>query len=97
MNEPVLLTLHLAAFCGVQVIVAAQMQQAVNHVAHDFGLPGCLECAGVLHGLRSLASELTSQYRITYTLPAGAKRSERLTISVRRKDLIVRGPEKLPT
>lgn len=53
--------------------------------------------AGVLHGLQSLASELTSQYRITYTLPAGAKRSEKLTISVRRKDLIVRGPEKLPT
>ena len=53
--------------------------------------------AGVLHGLQSLASELSSQYRITYTLPAGAKRSERLTISVRRKDLIVRGPEKLPT
>jgi len=53
--------------------------------------------AGVLHGLQSLASELTSQYRVTYTLPAGAKRSERLNISVRRKDVIVRAPEKLPT
>ena len=53
--------------------------------------------AGVLHGLRTLASELTSQYRITYTLPAGAKRSERLTIAVRRKDLVVRAPAKLPT
>ena len=53
--------------------------------------------AGVLLGLQHLALELTSQYRITYTLPAGAKRSEKLTVSVRRRDVVVRAPEKLPT
>lgn len=52
---------------------------------------------GALLGLQTLASELTSQYRITYTLPVGAKRSERLNIAVRRKDLVVRAPSKLPT
>jgi hypothetical protein len=53
--------------------------------------------AGALVGLQNLASELTSQYRVTYTLPPGAKRSEKLDISVRRKDVVVRAPEKLPT
>jgi hypothetical protein len=53
--------------------------------------------AGALLGLQTLASELTSQYRIIYTLPSGARRSEKLTIAVRRKDLVVRAPAKLPT
>lgn len=52
---------------------------------------------GVLLGLQHLASELASQYRVTYTLPAGAKRSEKLDVSVRRKDIVVRAPAKLPT
>ena len=53
--------------------------------------------AGALVGLQTLASELTSQYRIIYTLPSGARRSEKLSIAVRRKDLVVRAPAKLPT
>jgi hypothetical protein len=53
--------------------------------------------AGVLLGLQHLASELTSQYRVTYTLPAGSRRSEKLTVSVRRRDVVVRAPAKLPT
>jgi hypothetical protein len=53
--------------------------------------------AGALLGLQTLASELTSQYRIIYTLPSGARRSEKLSIAVRRKDLVVRAPAKLPT
>ncbi len=53
--------------------------------------------AGAVVGLQNLASELTSQYRITYTLPAGAKRSEKLHVSVRRRGVVVRAPEKLPT
>lgn len=53
--------------------------------------------AGVLLGLQNLASELTSQYRVIYTLPAGVKRSEKLDVSVRRKDIVVRAPEKLPS
>jgi hypothetical protein len=53
--------------------------------------------AGALVGLQNLASELTSQYRVTYMLPPGAKRSEKLDVSVRRKDIVVRAPAKLPT
>lgn len=51
---------------------------------------------GFLSGLQSLAGELTSQYRVTYTLPPGAKRSERLSVSVNRRDLTVRAPSKIP-
>jgi hypothetical protein len=53
--------------------------------------------AGMLTGLQNLASELTTQYRVSYNLPAGAKRSERLNVSVKRKGIVVRAPSKLPT
>jgi hypothetical protein len=53
--------------------------------------------AGALQALQNLAGELTSQYRITYTLPPGVKRSEKLNVAVRRKELIVRAPSRLPT
>lgn len=52
---------------------------------------------GFIMGLQSLAAELTTQYRIRYTLPAGAKKSDRLNISIKRKNTVVRAPSKLPT
>jgi hypothetical protein len=52
---------------------------------------------GFLLGLQNLAGELTSQYRIKYTLPPGARPSERLNVSVKRKNMVVRAPAKLPT
>jgi hypothetical protein len=51
---------------------------------------------GILNGLQALASELTSQYRVIYNLPAGAKRSEKLNVAVKRKGVTVRAPSKLP-
>jgi hypothetical protein len=53
--------------------------------------------AGFLMGLQSLASELVGQYRITYNLPLGGKKSDKLNVSTRRKDVIVRAPSKIPT
>jgi hypothetical protein len=53
--------------------------------------------AGSLMPLQTLASELTSQYRVSYTLPPGAKPSEKLNVSVKRKGVTVRAPAKLPT
>ena len=52
---------------------------------------------GFLSGLQNLAAELTAQYRVTYTLAPGAKRSDRLAVSVRRKDVVVRAPSKIPS
>jgi hypothetical protein len=52
---------------------------------------------GILMGLQHLAGELTAQYRVTYNLPPGAKRNERLAVSVKRKGLTVRAPVKIPT
>jgi hypothetical protein len=52
---------------------------------------------GFLLGLQNLAAELTSQYRITYTLPPGVKKSEKLNVSIKRKGLVVRAPSKIPT
>jgi hypothetical protein len=52
---------------------------------------------GFLMGLQNLAGELTSQYRVTYNLPPGAKPAEKLNVSVKRKGLTVRAPSKLPT
>jgi VWFA-related protein len=52
--------------------------------------------AGFLMGLQHLASELTSQYEVSYTRPPGTKRSEKLQVSVKRKGLVVHAPAKLP-
>jgi hypothetical protein len=52
---------------------------------------------GILMPLQSLAAELLAQYRISYTLPSGAKRSDRLNISTKRRGVVLRAPAKLPT
>jgi hypothetical protein len=51
--------------------------------------------AGALAQLQNLATELMGQYRVTYTVPAGSRRSDRLHVSVRRKDVVLRAPARL--
>ena len=52
---------------------------------------------GFLLPLQNLAAELIGQYRVSYTLPPGAKRSDRLNVSVTRRGTVVRAPTRLPT
>ena len=52
--------------------------------------------AGNLLDLQSLASELIQQYRVSYTLAPGAKRSDRVAVSVARKGVSVRAPTRIP-
>jgi hypothetical protein len=52
---------------------------------------------GFLTGLQNLATELTSQYQVTYSLPAGTKPNEKLNVSTKRKGVVVRAPSKIPT
>lgn len=52
--------------------------------------------AGSLQDLQHLASELTQQYRVSYTLPPGMKRSDRLSVSVSRRGVSVRAPSRIP-
>jgi VWFA-related protein len=52
---------------------------------------------GFIQSLQELATELIGQYQVTYTLPPGAKRSDRLNVSVRRKGLSVLAPSKVPS
>jgi len=52
---------------------------------------------GFLMGLQNLASELTQQYRVSYNLPAGVKRSDKITVGVKRKGLMVRAPNRVPS
>jgi hypothetical protein len=51
---------------------------------------------GFIASLQNLAVELIGQYRVTYTLPSGAKRSDRLNVSLKRKGLTVRAPARIP-
>ena len=53
--------------------------------------------SGFLVGLQNLASELTRQYRITYSLPAGVKRSDKLSVSSKRRGIQVRAPSRIPS
>jgi VWFA-related protein len=52
--------------------------------------------AGSLQDLQQLASDLTQQYRVSYTLPPGTKRSDRVSVSVSRKGVSVRAPSRIP-
>jgi hypothetical protein len=45
--------------------------------------------------LEQLAAEVKNQYEITYTLPAGTRPSDRLQVSVKRRDVTVRAPQKI--
>jgi VWFA-related protein len=52
--------------------------------------------AGMLAGLQHLAEELSTQYTVEYALPPGVRPSERLNVTVRRPNLTVRAPTKIP-
>ena len=46
--------------------------------------------------LEQVASEIKSQYEITYTLAAGTRPSDRLQVTTRRKNVTLRAPLKIP-
>ena len=52
--------------------------------------------AGMLADLQRLAEELSTQYTVEYALPPGVRPSERLNVTVRRPNLTVRAPTKIP-
>lgn len=45
--------------------------------------------------MQQVASELLNQYEITYTLPAGAKPSDRVSVASKRKGVTVRAPTRI--
>jgi Ca-activated chloride channel family protein len=51
--------------------------------------------AGSLVELQNLASELLQQYQVSYTLPAGARPSDRIAISIKRRGVSVRAPTRV--
>jgi VWFA-related protein len=51
---------------------------------------------GMASRLQQIAKELNSQYRLVYELPEGVKPNERLSVSVKRKDVRVQAPSKIP-
>ena len=46
--------------------------------------------------LQQLASEITHQYEITYSLTEGAKPADRLQLTTRRKNVTVHAPARIP-
>jgi hypothetical protein len=52
--------------------------------------------AGNLNDLQNLAIQLLQQYRVAYTLPAGARPSDRIAVSVTRRGVSVRAPTRIP-
>jgi len=51
--------------------------------------------AGLVTELQQLADSLTHQYAITYALPDGAKRSDRVNVLVKRSGVKVRAPSRV--
>jgi VWFA-related protein len=54
-----------------------------------------IAAAGVASGLEQLAEALKTQYLIEYSLPAGAKPSDKLSVSVKRRGVSLRAPTKI--
>jgi hypothetical protein len=55
-----------------------------------------IAAASVLTGLQQLAESLKRQYLIEYTLPAGVRPSDKLSVSVKRKGVTLRAPTRIP-
>jgi hypothetical protein len=57
-----------------------------------------LPCTGPLGGsipeLQGVAAQLKQQYLITYLVPAGEKLNERLNVTVKRRGVTVRAPQR---
>lgn len=47
--------------------------------------------------LEQVATELSSQYAVTYTLPDGVKPSDRLAVSTKKRGVTLRAPTRLPS
>jgi VWFA-related protein len=52
--------------------------------------------ATALTGLQQLAEGLKRQYIVEYTLPAGVRPSDKLSVSVKRKGVTLRAPTRIP-
>ena len=55
-----------------------------------------IAAAGIIQGIQQLAESLKSQYLIEYSLPAGVKPSDRLSVSVKRKGIALHAPTRIP-
>ena len=51
---------------------------------------------GIVEGLRQLAAELKTQYAVAYARPPKSKTTERLNVSVTRRNVTLRAPSKVP-
>ena len=51
--------------------------------------------AGVPSAMRSIANDLSNQYKLTYELPAGASPSDRLDVSINRRGVTLRAPTRI--
>ena len=51
---------------------------------------------GIVDGLRQLAAELKSQYAVAYSRPPRSKSTERINVSVNRRNVTLRAPSKVP-
>jgi hypothetical protein len=51
--------------------------------------------AGVPSAMRSIANDLSNQYKLTYELPAGVSPSDRLDVSINRRGVTLRAPTRI--
>jgi hypothetical protein len=51
--------------------------------------------AGVPSAMRSIANDLSNQYKLTYELPAGVRPSDRLDVSINRRGVTLRAPTRV--
>ena len=50
----------------------------------------------LVNSLRQIADELRHQYEVSYVLPSGTTPSDKIAVSSKRKDVVVRAPTRIP-
>jgi VWFA-related protein len=53
--------------------------------------------AGLVKGVQMLAEELSHQYELTYVLPEGVAPTEKISVQVKRRDVTIRAPQRMPS
>ena len=74
---------------------AFQLQLVLGDGSRESGGRHDQAVGNLVPAMRQIARELGHQYRIVYELPAGVKPSDRVSVTVKRKDLRIQAPSRI--
>lgn len=89
-SQPIPKVTSIREFAGRTQIIGDGPTQSGGRRVPILTLPGFES------GLQEVADDLSSQYLITYLLPAGVRPSDRISVSLKKPGLTLRAPSRVP-